>query len=76
MIKGSGVLQSQGGAPKPVAAGAYAMQPARHPHRFSCEADGECVLYLISDGKFDIHYLDDSGKEISLEEAQKQATKL
>ncbi len=76
MVKGSGMFQLQGQSPKPVTVGGYNAQPSKHNHRFMCGAGGECLLYLFSDAKFDIHYVDDSGKEISLEQAKKSATKM
>lgn len=75
MIKGSGRLQVQGQAPTPATVGAYNFQPSKHPHRFACGPAGECLLYLISDAKFDVHWIDAAGKEITLEEAQKSAGK-
>ncbi len=76
MVKGSGMFQLQGESPKPVTVGGYNAQPSKHNHRFMCGTGGECLLYLFSDAKFDIHYVDDSGKEISLEQAEKSATKM
>lgn len=75
MVKGNGMLQMPGEDPKPATVGAFNNQPSKHPHRFMCGAGGECLLYLISDAKFDVHWVDDSGKEISLAEAQKSAGK-
>jgi quercetin dioxygenase-like cupin family protein len=59
------------GQGKPVAlhAGGFAMMPAKHVHQARCEKN--CTLYILSDGKFDIHYVDPQGKEISPEQALK-----
>lgn len=76
MVKGQGMLQMPGQAPKPATVGAYNWQPSKHPHRFICGSGGECLLYLISSGKFDIHYVDSSGHEISLAQAEKMHGKM
>ncbi len=73
MIKGMGKLEMKGEAPKPATVGAYNFQPSKHPHRFMCGSGGECLLYLSSDGKFDIHYVDRAGNEIPLTQAEKMA---
>lgn len=54
---------------KSLTAGGFAVLPARHVHEFRCEKT--CQLYLYSDGKFDIHYVDPKGTEIPPEEALK-----
>ncbi len=53
--------------------GAFAFVPAHHVHRFSCPTT--CLLYAYSDAPFDIHYLDEGGKEIPTEEALKALRK-
>lgn len=73
MIKGTGKLEMSGESPKPAAVGAYNFQPSKHSHRFICGASGECLLYLASDAKFDIHYVDKAGNEITLAQAEKMA---
>ena len=42
--------------------GGYAMMPSKHVHQFTCTT--ACSAFISSDGAFDIHYLDASGKEI------------
>jgi quercetin dioxygenase-like cupin family protein len=56
---------------KPIAlrAGGFAMMPARHVHEFQCTQ--ACTFFLVSDQKFDIHYVNPQGKEIPPEEALK-----
>jgi quercetin dioxygenase-like cupin family protein len=76
IVKGNGTMQVEGEAARPVVAGGYVMQPSKHPHRFICDASNGCLIYAVSDAKFDMHYVDDSGKEISLDEAQKRANKM
>ena len=57
------------GAPVVLKAGGFVELPAKHVHQFRCTE--ACTLYVLSDGKFDIHYVDPEGKEISPEQAMK-----
>jgi hypothetical protein len=41
--------------------------PARHVHEFVCPA--ACSGFVVSDGAFDIDYIDKDGKEIAPEVA-------
>jgi len=52
--------------------GGYGFAPSHHVNRFSCSSP--CMAYLHSDSAFDIHYVDETGKEISLDEALKVKT--
>jgi hypothetical protein len=49
------------------------MMPSKHVHRFTCTQ--ACTLYVYSDAAFDIHYVDDQGKEIPSEEALKKVNR-
>lgn len=55
------------GKPTTLSSGGFALLPATKVHQFRCE--GACEFYLYSDGKFDIHYVDSSGNEISPDQA-------
>ncbi len=70
----SGVLRVEMKDEKPVVqrAGDFAFLPARHIHRAMC-VSVPCVLFLTSDGPFDVHYAGPNGEEITLAEAQKQS---
>jgi quercetin dioxygenase-like cupin family protein len=57
------------GKPVVLHAGGFALMPAKHVHEMRC--DKTCTFYLYSDGKFDIHYVDPQGKEISPDQALK-----
>ncbi len=50
--------------------GGYAMMPSKHVHRFTCST--ECSAFVNSDAAFDIHYVDENGKEISAETATRK----
>jgi quercetin dioxygenase-like cupin family protein len=54
---------------KTLTAGGFALLPPKHVHEFRCEKT--CELFFTSDGKFDIHYVDPKGTEITPEEALK-----
>lgn len=72
IVSGSARVAMTGvGQGKPVVlrAGGFASMPAKHVHEMRCEKS--CTLYLYSDGKFDIHYVDPQGKEISPDQALK-----
>ncbi len=69
MVSGIGQLQMQGAKPVALRAGGYALAPSKHVHQFHCA--GPCVLFLSSDGAFDIHYVDPNGKELAPADALK-----
>ncbi len=71
LIKGNGMAQMKGETSQPVSVSEYRMLPAKEPHRFACGAGDECLLYLFTDGKFDIHWVDAQGAEIPLDQAEK-----
>jgi quercetin dioxygenase-like cupin family protein len=56
-------------APVMLKAGGFVELPAKHVHQLKCT--DACTLYVLSDGKFDIHYVDPDGKEIPAEQAMK-----
>jgi quercetin dioxygenase-like cupin family protein len=73
MVSGTGRVQMKGDQPRVMKAGAFAISPARHPHQFECTSN--CEFYVFSDGAFDIHYINDSGKEIPFDVAVKTLKK-
>lgn len=63
MVSGTGeVTMRDDGKPVDIAAGGFALLPAKHVHHFRCKQT--CTFYLHVDGKFDIHYVDRDGNEI------------
>ncbi len=68
-VSGAGQFEMKGGKPLQLRPGAYVFLPSRHVHRMTCLS--ECVLFAAADGIFDIHWVDETGKEISVEEALK-----
>ena len=73
ILKGETIAQMKGEAPQRLPTGAYSQLTAKHPHRFRCTEASECIVLVIADGPFDIHWIDDKGKEIPFEEASKRA---
>ncbi|MEO5820410.1 MAG: cupin domain-containing protein [Vicinamibacteraceae bacterium] len=65
LILASGVarLEMKDGAPFTLRAGGFALMPTKHVHQFTCQQ--ACMLYVYSDGAFDIHYVNPQGTEIT-----------
>jgi quercetin dioxygenase-like cupin family protein len=53
--------------------GDYVYMPGRDVHRATCLGSAPCLVFLSSDGIFDIHWVDAAGQEIPLETALKNA---
>lgn len=73
MVSGTGRIQMKGDKLVLLRPGGFGFAPSHHVHRFSCS--GPCMACLVSDGPFDIHYVDGAGKEIPPEEALKSKPK-
>ncbi len=71
MISGKMRLETEGN--KVLQAGDYVFLPSKHQHQFPCAT--ACVFYLITDGPFDIHYVDSDGKEIPAQQALRSPPK-
>jgi quercetin dioxygenase-like cupin family protein len=67
MVNGTARAQMKGDRPRILRAGGFAIAPSRHPHHVTCTS--ACKFYVVSDGPFDVHYIDDGGTEISFEQA-------
>jgi len=73
LVSGTGTAEMKDGKPAAMHPGDYAYLPAKNVHQFK---SATAVLMLnIPDDAFDIHYVDNSGKEISPDEALKTAPK-
>ena len=73
VISGRGTVAMKDGPPLQFVPGAYASLPSHHLHQASCTR--ACLLFNSADGAFDIHYVDASGEEISLDKAISQSAK-
>lgn len=69
LVSGVAQVEMKDSKPLQLQAGGYAMLPSRHVHQFRCEQ--ACLLYVHSDGPFDIHYVDAKGNEIPPADALK-----
>jgi quercetin dioxygenase-like cupin family protein len=67
MVTGKGKIEMKDAAAAAVAPADYVYLPGKHPHQFSCIA--ACTFFDITEGAFDIHYLDKDGKEIPPDQA-------
>jgi quercetin dioxygenase-like cupin family protein len=56
-----------------VGPGDYVYLPGKHPHQFTCASS--CTFFDVTEGAFDIHYIDKDGKEIPPDQALKPAGK-
>ena len=66
-VAGSGTIEHEGGSKETVTKGGFVLLPAKHKHNFTCKA--ACEFYIVTDGAFDIHYVDASGNEIPPDQA-------
>jgi quercetin dioxygenase-like cupin family protein len=73
MVSGNGKLEMKDAAAAGVVPGDYVYLPGKHAHQFGCST--ACTLFLVTDGAFDIHYIDKDGKEIPPAEALKAPAK-
>ena len=73
VVSGSLELQMKDDKPLLTHPGDFAYLPSRHVHRATCMGANPCFVFLASDAAFDIHWVDASGQEISLESALKTA---
>jgi quercetin dioxygenase-like cupin family protein len=75
VMQGTALSQMRGERPVVLKVGAYTQLPSPHVHRFRCTSKVDCLFFLVADAAFDIHFVDDAGKEISTEAALAAALK-
>ena len=71
MVSGSLELQMKDDKAMVAHHGDYVYLPPHHIHRATCQGAAPCLVFLVSDGAFDVHWVDASGQEIPLETAMK-----
>jgi quercetin dioxygenase-like cupin family protein len=73
MLQGTARMQMENSTAKPMMlpTGSYSQLPREHLHRFKCLPGKDCVILVITDRAFDIHWVDKSRKEIPFEQALK-----
>jgi quercetin dioxygenase-like cupin family protein len=75
VMQGTALSQMRGERPVMLKVGAYTQLPSPHVHRFRCTSKVDCLFFLVADAAFDIHFVDEAGKEISTEAALAAARK-
>lgn len=73
VLQGAPLAQMRGKRPVVLQVGSYSQLPSRHDHRFRCTSKSDCLIFLAADAAFDIHFVDDAGKEIATEQALEAA---
>ena len=73
VLKGTIVAQLEGHDPVRIEAGGYSQLPGGHKHRFRCTDEGECLVFVVDEGAFDLYWVDAEGREITIEEADRLA---
>jgi quercetin dioxygenase-like cupin family protein len=74
MVSGKGKIEMKDAGPAgAMAPGDYVYLPGKHNHQFSCAT--ACTFFDVTEGAFDIHYVDKDGKEITPEQALPPAKK-
>ena len=73
IVSGKGMIEMKNASPSAVAPGDYVYLPGKHPHQFTCSL--ACTFFDVTEGTFDIHYIDKDGKEILPEQALSPAKK-
>ncbi len=73
LVSGKGIAEMKDGKPAGMSPGDYAYLPAKSIHQF--KAVTAVLMLNVPDAAFDIHYVDESGTEISPDQALKPATK-
>ena len=69
MVSGTARAQVKGDKPLLLRSGDYLLVPPHHVMKFACVSP--CTLFVYTGGPFEIHYVDESGKEISPADALK-----
>lgn len=69
----SGTLETQMKGDKAIVAhsGDFVYLPSHHVHRATCNGTAPCMVFLSSDAAFDVHWVNEEGKEIPFEQAVK-----
>ena len=73
VLQGAPLAQMQGARPVMLKVGSYSQLPSQHVHRFRCTSKADCLIFLVADAAFDIHFVDQGGKEIGTEQALEAA---
>ena len=69
LVSGSLETQMRGDKAFVAQGGDFVFLPSHHVHRATCIGSAPCLVFLSADAPFDIHWVDEAGKEIPLEAA-------
>ena len=69
VLQGAPLAQMMGQRPVMLRVGSYSQLPSKHVHRFRCTSKVDCLIFMVADATFDIHFVDDAGKEIGTDQA-------
>lgn len=75
MVSGTFLLEIHGEQPVELNAGDFALILSRHVMQVTCVGTVPCVNFLYTDAPADMHFVDETGAEISLEQALKNYAK-
>lgn len=73
ILQGTAKAQIDGQGIYVLKTGSYMVLPAKTKHRFKCISKKPCILSDGADAPFDVHNVDESGKEMSAEDALRAA---
>jgi hypothetical protein len=69
VLQGAPLAQMKGEKAQVLEVGSYSQLPSGHIHRFRCISEEDCLIFVVADAAFDIHYLDTNGDALSPEDA-------
>ncbi len=75
MVSGTFNFEIQGEKPVQVKAGDFVLIPSHRISQTTCVGPDSCVNFLYTDAPMDIHFVDDTGAEISQDQALKNYAK-
>ncbi len=75
MVSGTFRFEIKGEKPVRIERGDFVVMPSHHISQTTCIGPDSCIDFLYTDGPFDVHFVDETGKEISLDQALKNQKK-
>jgi quercetin dioxygenase-like cupin family protein len=75
MVSGTFRFEIQGEASVQVNPGDFVFIPSHHTSQTTCLGPDACINFLYTDAPADMHFVDETGAEISSEQAQKNYAK-
>ena len=75
MVSGTFLFEIQGEKSVQVNAGDFVLIPSHHISQTTCLGPDPCINFLYTDAPADMHFVDETGAEISLDQALKNYAK-